>query len=200
MSVFSTGSSMRGPGMSMAVACLCQAAVAHAAVTGRDAPFVSDCTDQAANAFQWKNGAWVPIPYFPNIYRIAKFAPASPGCADILEAKSDLSLTFDDYAYGCYRITPLAQSTNPPIACVERWSSGEADATLDHVTCAGDTPYHWIIFDPGGNFQYAQLNPDLGNMPVGGMKEPMIMSVGKCVIRPPQPPLAATPAPGPAAN
>jgi hypothetical protein len=174
---------MRLSAASIAIACICQAAVAHAAVVGRETPFVSECTDQAANAFLWKNGQWVPVPYFPNLYHLDKRASSSPGCADILQAKSALSATFDNYAYGCYRITPLAQSTNPPIACVERWSSGESDATLDHVTCAGDTPYHWIIFEPGGNFQYAQLNPDLGNAPPGDMKEPMIMSVGRCVIR-----------------
>jgi hypothetical protein len=166
---------------------------AHAAIVGRETPFISDCTDQAANAFQWKNGQWVPVPYFPNIYRLDKRASTSAGCVDVLQSKSELSATFDNYAYGCYRITPLAQSTNPPIACVERWSSGESDATLDHVTCAGDTPYHWIIFDPGGNFQYAQLNPDLGNSPTDGMKEPMIMSIGRCVIRPPRPAAPAVP-------
>ncbi len=186
---------MRLSAVSVTLACICEAAVAHAAAVGRDTAFISDCTDQAANAFQWKGGQWVPVPYFPNIYRIARFAPGAAGCSDVLQGKSDLSATFDNYGYGCYRITPFAQSTNPPIACVERWSSGEPDATLDHVTCAGDTPYHWIIFDPGGNYQYAQLNPDLGDMPAGGKKEPLIMSVGKCALRQPGPPAAAPAAP-----
>jgi hypothetical protein len=173
---------MRLSAVSVTLACISASAVAHAAVVGRETPFTSICTDSAATAFQWKNNQWQLVPYFPNIYRLDKRASSSPGCSDVLATRSGLDATFENYAYGCYRITPFAQSTNPPIACVEEWASGEADATLDHVTCAGDTPYHWIIFDPGGNFQYAQLNPDLSDMPRDGMKEPMIMSIGRCQI------------------
>ena len=104
---------MRKSAASVAFACICQAAVAHAAITGREAVFTAQCTDQAATAFQWKNGQWVLVPYFPNIYRVDKRPASSPGCAEILAAKSALSATFDDVTYGCYRITPLRPGHHP---------------------------------------------------------------------------------------
>jgi len=162
---------------------ICQAAVAHAAITSRDTVFSSLCTDESATAYAWKSGKWTLIPYYPNQYIIAKIASAAPGCADILSARSALSTAFDNVTYGCYRVTPFAQDTTPPTACVEWWSGGEAGATLEHVNCAGDTPYHWIVFEPGGTFQFTQLNPDFSASPPNGVKDPLILSVGKCVIQ-----------------
>jgi hypothetical protein len=167
---------------SVAFACVCQAAVAHAAITSRETIFTAQCTDQAATAFQWKGGQWVLVPYFPNIYRVDKRAASSPGCAEILAAKSALSATFDDVSYGCYRITPFAQDTTPPIVCVEHWTGPERDAALQNVTCAGEAPYHWIVFDPGGIFQFAQLEADSSIAPADGMKDPLILSVGRCTV------------------
>jgi hypothetical protein len=167
---------------SIALAGVCQAAVAHAAITSRDTTFTSVCIDEAATAFEWKAGKWVLIPYYPNRYDIRKLAAAATGCADILKAKTDLSATFDNINYGCYRITPFAQDTTPPIACVESWSGPDGDAALDNVTCAGDTPYHWVVFQPSGTFQFTQLNPDFSDSPPGGVKDLLILSVGKCTI------------------
>jgi hypothetical protein len=174
---------MRGMSLwTVAIAGVCQAAVAHAAITGRETVFTSICTDEAATAFEWKTGKWVLVPYYPNQYLINKLAASRPGCDDILQAKSALSTAFDNVGYGCYRITPFAQDTTPPLACVESWSSGESDATLEQVNCAGDAPYHWIIFEPAGTFQFTQLNPDFSDSPPAGAKDPLILSVGKCTI------------------
>lgn len=166
----------------MALACICQAAVAHAAITSREGSFVSICTDQQATAFDWRSNKWALIPYFPNIYTLRKVDGTTPACADILKPKSELTATFDNITYGCYRITPFAQAASPPMACVEWWASEAADAALTSVTCAGDAPYDWIVFDPGGNFQFARLGTDLSDAPAGGMKDPLIMSVGRCNI------------------
>jgi hypothetical protein len=166
----------------VALACICQAAVAHAAITSRDAAFVSICTDQQATAFEWQSTRWVLIPYFPNIYSLRKIDGASAGCVDILKPKSELSAAFDNITYGCYRITPFAQAASPPMACVEWWASDAADAPLTSVTCAGDAPYNWIVFDPAGNFQFSRLGTDLSDAPPSGMKDPLIMSVGRCKV------------------
>src|SRR5437868_13724600 len=143
----------------VALAGVCQAAVAHGAIISRDTVFTSICTDESATAFEWKGGKWVLIPYYPNQYAISKLAADRAGCSDILQTKSALSTAFDNVSYGCYRVTPFAQDTTPPLACVEWWSGPETEATLEHVNCAGDTPYHWIVFQPGGTFQFTQLNP-----------------------------------------
>jgi hypothetical protein len=167
---------------SIALAGICQAAVAHAEITGRDTAFTSLCTDDAATAFEWQTGKWVLVPYYPNQYAITKLAGTAAGCQDILKAKTELSATFDNVSYGCYRITPFAQDTTPPIACVESWSGPDRDAALDNVTCAGDAPYHWVVFQPSGTFQFTQLNPDFSDSPPAGAKDPLILSVGTCRI------------------
>jgi hypothetical protein len=115
-----------------------------------------------------------------------KHAASSPGCASMLEHKTDLSTTFDNITYGCYTIADFGKDTSPPIACVEWWSTSDTMATLENVTCAGDAPFEWIIFAPDGNFQYAQLDADLADQPVAGTKEPLVLSVGKCTQGPPR--------------
>ena len=166
----------------IAFACICQAAVAQAAITSRAGTFASICTDQQATAFVWQDGDWQAMAYFPNIYTLTKGDGASAACADLLKSHAAVIAALVNVSYGCYRITPFAQGAGPLIACSELWASAAGDAPLQSVTCAGNGPYDWIVFDPAGNFQFVRLGSDLSDTPRDDNKEPLILSVGRCVV------------------
>lgn len=154
---------------------------ASAAITSHDVLFTSICTDEVISGLDWHNGSWAPATLYPNRYTLQKRDPASADCADALKSAHSPDGFFDDVASGCYTIADFGNAAGPAIACTEIWNkSADAGEALSTVTCTTGASFEWIIFDPTGNFEYAQLGGNLLDHPRDDIKDPLVVSVGKC--------------------
>jgi hypothetical protein len=173
---------LRRLGLTTAVlAAACHAAAA--AVTGHDTLFTTVCIDDQVSGFDWHDGAWLPGMFYPNKYTLQKRDTAGEECADAMKAAPPANALFSDVTAGCYTITDFGMAPGPPVACSEMWEAApDGSETLANVTCASLATFEWIIFDPSGNYQYAQVGGNLSDKPRDDMKDALVVSVGKCKL------------------